>query len=132
MASRGAHFRGQRRHDAGGHAFRSEPRIPACDLCHVVDRASIQEYILHSWSLVKMGTTAAQKKLFFNLRKLKGQMQAIDDGDLSPEHVTSIATRLNVSEMDVVQMNRRIGNPGYVAERPATGGRRRRVAGLAG
>ena len=55
-------------------------------------RASIQEYILHSWSLVKMGTTAAQKKLFFNLRKLKGQMQAIDDGDLSPEHVTSIAT----------------------------------------
>jgi RNA polymerase sigma-32 factor len=74
-------------------------------------RASIQEYILHSWSLVKMGTTAAQKKLFFNLRKLKGQMQAIDDGDLSPEHVTSIATRLNVSEIDVVQMNRRIGNP---------------------
>ena len=58
----------------------------------MVDRASIQEYILHSWSLVKMGTTAAQKKLFFNLRKLKGQMQAIDDGDLSPEHVTSIAT----------------------------------------
>ena len=64
----------------------------------MVDRASIQEYILHSWSLVKMGTTAAQKKLFFNLRKLKGQMQAIDDGDLSPEHVTSIATRLNVSK----------------------------------
>ena len=58
-----------------------------------------------------MGTTAAQKKLFFNLRKLKGQMQAIDDGDLSPEHVTSIATRLNVTETDVVQMNRRIGNP---------------------
>jgi RNA polymerase sigma-32 factor len=74
-------------------------------------RAAIQEYILHSWSLVKMGTTAAQKKLFFNLRRLKGQMQAIDDGDLSPEHVTTIATRLNVSEMDVVQMNRRIGNP---------------------
>jgi RNA polymerase sigma-32 factor len=74
-------------------------------------RASIQEYILHSWSLVKMGTTAAQKKLFFNLRKLKGQMQAIDDGDLSPEHVTTIATRLNVSETEVVQMNRRIGNP---------------------
>ena len=74
-------------------------------------RASIQEYILHSWSLVKMGTTAAQKKLFFNLRKLKGQMQAIEDGDLSPEHVTTIATRLNVPENDVVQMNRRIGNP---------------------
>jgi len=74
-------------------------------------RASIQEYILHSWSLVKMGTTAAQKKLFFNLRKLKGQMQAIDDGDLSPEHVTIIADRLNVSESEVIQMNRRIGNP---------------------
>lgn len=74
-------------------------------------RASIQEYILHSWSLVKMGTTAAQKKLFFNLRKLKGQMQAIDEGDLSPEHVTTIATKLNVSETDVVQMNRRIGSP---------------------
>jgi RNA polymerase sigma-32 factor len=74
-------------------------------------RASIQEYILHSWSLVKMGTTAAQKKLFFNLRKLKGQMQAIEDGDLSPEHVSTIATRLNVSEGDVIQMNRRIGNP---------------------
>lgn len=74
-------------------------------------RASIQEYILHSWSLVKMGTTAAQKKLFFNLRKLKGQMQAIEEGDLSPEHVTTIATKLNVSETDVVQMNRRIGSP---------------------
>ncbi|MFO1152294.1 MAG: RNA polymerase sigma factor RpoH [Rhodospirillales bacterium] len=74
-------------------------------------RAAIQEYILHSWSLVKMGTTAAQKKLFFNLRKLKGQMQAIDDGDLSPEHVTTIATRLNVPKSDVIQMNRRIGNP---------------------
>ena len=56
-------------------------------------RAAIQEYILHSWSLVKIGTTAAQKKLFFNLRRLKGQMQAIEDGDLSPEHVTEIATR---------------------------------------
>jgi RNA polymerase sigma-32 factor len=74
-------------------------------------RAAIQEYILHSWSLVKMGTTAAQKKLFFNLRKLKGQMQAIDDGDLSPEHVSTIATQLNVPKSDVVQMNRRIGNP---------------------
>src|SRR5512134_1486563 len=74
-------------------------------------RAAIQEYILHSWSLVKMGTTAAQKKLFFNLRKLKGQMQAIDDGDLSPEHVSTIAARLKVPKSDVVQMNRRIGNP---------------------
>ena len=74
-------------------------------------RAAIQEYILHSWSLVKMGTTAAQKKLFFNLRRLKGQMQAIDDGDLSPEQVTKIATVLDVPEQDVVNMNRRISSP---------------------
>ncbi|CAN5685003.1 RNA polymerase sigma factor RpoH [soil metagenome] len=74
-------------------------------------RASIQEYILHSWSLVKMGTTAAQKKLFFNLRKLKGQMQAIEEGDLSPEHVTKIATRLGVPEEEVVNMNRRLAAP---------------------
>src|SRR6516165_4476771 len=73
-------------------------------------RASIQEYILHSWSLVKMGTTAAQKKLFFNLRKLKGQLQAIDEGDLSPENVEKIAHELSVSENDVVQMNRRLAS----------------------
>ena len=71
-------------------------------------RASIQEYILHSWSLVKMGTTAAQKKLFFNLRKLKGQIHAIEEGDLHPDNVTKIATTLNVSETDVVNMNRRL------------------------
>ena len=71
-------------------------------------RASIQEYILHSWSLVKIGTTAAQKKLFFNLRRLKHRLQAIDDGDLSPEHVTKIADDLRVSEDEVVQMNRRL------------------------
>ena len=71
-------------------------------------RAAIQEYILHSWSLVKMGTTAAQKKLFFNLRRLKGQMQAIDDGDMTPEAVTHIAQQLNVQEEDVVNMNRRL------------------------
>ena len=74
-------------------------------------RASIQEYILHSWSLVKIGTTAAQKKLFFNLRRLKHRLQAIDDGDLSPEHVTKIADELRVSENEVVQMNRRLGAP---------------------
>ena len=65
-------------------------------------RAAIQEYILHSWSLVKIGTTAAQKKLFFNLRKIKGQIQAIDDGDLAPETVTEIARRLDVPEHEVV------------------------------
>ncbi|HET8726857.1 MAG TPA: RNA polymerase factor sigma-32, partial [Alphaproteobacteria bacterium] len=71
-------------------------------------RAAIQEYILHSWSLVKMGTTAAQKKLFFNLRKLKGQLQAIEEGDLPPETVTEIATKLDVPEQDVINMNRRL------------------------
>jgi RNA polymerase sigma-32 factor len=74
-------------------------------------RASIQEYILHSWSLVKMGTTAAQKKLFFNLRKLKGQMQAIEEGDLTPEQVQKIATRLGVPTDEVVNMNRRLSGP---------------------
>ncbi len=76
-------------------------------------RASIQEYILHSWSLVKMGTTAAQKKLFFNLRKLKGQLQALEDGDLSHENVSKIAYRLKVPEMEVVNMNRRLSNPDH-------------------
>ena len=74
-------------------------------------RAHIQEYILRSWSLVKMGTTAAQKKLFFNLRKLKGQIQAIDEGDMSPEQVAKIATALNVPEQDVINMNRRLAAP---------------------
>jgi RNA polymerase sigma-32 factor len=72
-------------------------------------RASIQEYILRSWSLVKMGTTASQKKLFFNLRKVKGQISALDEGDLKPDQVKTIATRLGVSEDDVVSMNRRLG-----------------------
>jgi RNA polymerase sigma-32 factor len=81
-------------------------------------RASIQEYILHSWSLVKMGTTAAQKKLFFNLRKLKGQLQAIDEGDLSPEHVKKIATELGVAEADVVSMNRRLAAPDHSLNAP--------------
>ena len=72
-------------------------------------RASIQEYILRSWSLVKMGTTASQKKLFFNLRRTKGQLQALEEGDLKPEHVKAIAKKLGVSEDDVVSMNRRLG-----------------------
>ena len=72
-------------------------------------RASIQEYILRSWSLVKMGTTAAQKKLFFNLRRMKGQIKALDEGDLRPEQVKKIATTLGVPEDDVVSMNRRLG-----------------------
>jgi RNA polymerase sigma-32 factor len=71
-------------------------------------RASIQEFILRSWSLVKMGTTAAQKKLFFNLRKIKGQIKAIEEGDLPPEKVELIAKRLAVSEKDVISMNRRL------------------------
>jgi RNA polymerase sigma-32 factor len=72
-------------------------------------KASIQEYILRSWSLVKMGTTASQKRLFFNLRKVKGQIQALDEGDLKPDQVDKIATKLGVSKEDVVSMNRRLG-----------------------
>ena len=72
-------------------------------------RASIQEYILRSWSLVKMGTTAAQKKLFFSLRRTKAQMQALEEGDLTPAHVKAIAIKLGVPEVDVVNMNRRLG-----------------------
>lgn len=74
-------------------------------------RSAMQEYILHSWSLVKIGTTAAQKKLFFNLRKLKGQMRAIDEGDLPDEYVDKIAVELKVQNSDVIQMNRRISSP---------------------
>ena len=72
-------------------------------------RASIQEYILRSWSLVKMGTTANQKKLFFNLRKAKSQISALEEGDLRPEQVKTIATKLGVSEQEVIEMNRRLG-----------------------
>ncbi|MDB5569615.1 MAG: rpoH [Hyphomicrobiales bacterium] len=72
-------------------------------------RASIQEYILRSWSLVKMGTTANQKKLFFNLRKAKSQISALEEGDLRPEQVKIIATKLGVPEQDVIDMNRRLG-----------------------
>lgn len=71
-------------------------------------KAAIQEYILRSWSLVKMGTTANQKRLFFNLRKVKGKIQALDEGDLNPEQVAEIATRLDVSEEEVISMNRRL------------------------
>ena len=72
-------------------------------------KASIQEFVLRSWSLVKMGTTANQKKLFFNLRKIKGQIQALEEGDLKPDQVKFIAKRLGVTEEDVVSMNRRLG-----------------------
>ena len=81
-------------------------------------RASIQEYILHSWSLVKMGTTAAQKKLFFNLRKIKGQLQATEEGDMSPENVKAVADRLNVPEADVISMNRRLASQDHSLNAP--------------
>jgi RNA polymerase sigma-32 factor len=74
-------------------------------------RASIQEYILRSWSLVKMGTTAAQKKLFFNLRKAKSEISAFEEGDLRPEQVSHIATRLGVLNEEVISMNRRLSGP---------------------
>ena len=81
-------------------------------------RASIQEYILHRWSLVKIGTTAAQKKLFFNLRRLKSKLQAIEDGDLHPEMVSKIAHTLKVSEEEVVNMNRRLTAPDHSLNAP--------------
>ena len=96
-------------------------------------RASIQEFILRCWSLVKMGTTAAQKKLFFNLRRMKNQIEAFEDGDLKPEDVTKIAT-----DLGVLRGGRRLDEPAHgdgrrhVAQRAAARGRRRPVAGLAG
>ena len=81
-------------------------------------KASIQEYILRSWSLVKIGTTAAQKKLFFNLRRIKGQIKAVEDGDLRPEHVTHIADELSVSEDEVVSMNRRMAGGDHSLNAP--------------
>ena len=81
-------------------------------------RASIQEYILHSWSLVKLGTTAAQKKLFFNLRKIKAKLKHVEEGDLPPEKVKHISKELNVTEDDVVQMNRRLAAPDHSLNAP--------------
>jgi RNA polymerase sigma-32 factor len=81
-------------------------------------RAAIQEYVLHSWSLVKMGTTAAQKKLFFNLRRIKGRIQALEEGDMTPENVTKIADELKVPEQDVVEMNRRLAAPDHSLNAP--------------
>jgi RNA polymerase sigma-32 factor len=83
-------------------------------------KASIQEYILRSWSLVKIGTTAAQKKLFFNLRRIKGQIDAIDGGDLKPDQVTHIADQLNVSEADVVSMNQRMAGGDHSLNAPVS------------
>jgi RNA polymerase sigma-32 factor len=84
-------------------------------------RAAIQDYILRSSSLVRIGTTAAQKKLFFNLRRLKGQIQAVNDGDLQPEQVASIARTLGVREADVISMNRRVAAPDYSLNAPMRG-----------
>ena len=84
-------------------------------------RASIQEYILRSWSLVKMGTTAAQKKLFFNLRRMKSQMQALDEGDLKPDQVETIATKLGVTNEEVMSMNGRLSGPDASLNAPLRG-----------
>jgi RNA polymerase sigma-32 factor len=85
-------------------------------------RASIQEYILRSWSLVKMGTTAAQKKLFFNLRRMKGEMAALEEGDLKPEHLATIAHKLAVTEEEVTSMNRRLSGGGDASLNAPVGG----------
>ena len=84
-------------------------------------RASIQEYILRTWSQVKMGTTAAQKKLFFNLRKAKSQIAAFQEGDLLPDQVTTIATKLGVLESEVISMNRRLSGPDASLNAPVRG-----------
>src|SRR5258707_2904806 len=81
-------------------------------------RAAMQEYILRSWSLVKVATTTAQKKLFFNLRKLKSQLESMDEGDLSPENTKKIATELGVPEADVITMNRRLAAPDHSLNAP--------------
>ena len=83
-------------------------------------KASIQEYILRSWSLVKIGTTAAQKKLFFNLKKIKSKISALDEGDLTPEQVDKISTELSVPRKEVVSMNRRISGSDYSLNAPVT------------
>ena len=83
-------------------------------------KASIQEYILRSWSLVKIGTTAAQKKLFFNLKKIKSKISALEEGDLTPEQVDKISTELSVSKKEVVSMNRRISGSDYSLNAPVT------------
>ncbi len=85
-------------------------------------RAAIQEYILHSWSLVKIGTTAAQKKLFFNLRRMRSQLDALEEGDLSPDQVRRIATDLCVNEQEVVDMNRRLLAPDHSLNAPLVRG----------
>ena len=85
-------------------------------------RAAIQEYILRSWSLVKLGTTAAQKKLFFNLRRLKGEIQALEEGDLRPENVAEISTRLGVTAEEVTSMNRRMSAGGDASLNAPIGG----------
>ncbi len=84
-------------------------------------RASIQEFILRSWSLVKIGTTSDQKKLFFNLRKAKNKISAIEEGDLTPEHVATLADQLGVSESEVVNMNRRLSAPDSSLNAPLRG-----------
>jgi RNA polymerase sigma-32 factor len=81
-------------------------------------RAAIQEYVLRSWSLVKLGTTAAQKKLFFNLRRMKGQIQALEEGDMRPENVKTIAKKLGVTEDEVISMNRRMAAPDHSLNAP--------------
>ena len=95
-------------------------------------KAAIQEYILRSWSLVKMGTTANQKKLFFNLRKAKSRISALDEGDMRPDQVKLIAKRLGVTEQDVIDMNRRLGGDASLNAPIREDGEFRRMDGLAG
>lgn len=95
-------------------------------------RASIQEYVLRSWSMVKLGTTAAQKKLFFNLRKAKSNIGAIEEGDLTPAHTAKLADQLEVTETEVTDMNRRLSGPDSSLNAPLRSEIGKRMAGLAG
>ena len=133
LAGGRADQRGQRRHDAGGEAVRPGPGLPPGDLRHVVDPC--RHPGIHPPQLVAGEDgkrRAAQKKLFFNLRRLKGQMQAIEDGDLKPEHVAKISRVLQVPEQDVVSMNRRLAAPDHSLNAPVRADSEGRVAGLAG